>query len=211
MDIASISSSARQTSLADRQLIADNLDTFLQLLTTQLKNQDPLEPLDTNEFTSQLVQFSSVEQDVKSNGLLEQLVGNSAVASGQVAVSYIGKVVSADGATTQLSNGAATWRLNASEDGTATYTIRDSRGTIVYSRTGDIDFDAVRLQFLGAQGFRLSPPLPRSSPRRKSPRSRPSSKRSSLGPAWHWSIRIACASACASITKWPVTAPSRRT
>ena len=77
MDFASLAGvSGGSGSIADRQLIADNLDTFLQLLTTQLRNQDPLEPLDTNEFTSQLVQFSQVEQAVKSNELLEALAAS---------------------------------------------------------------------------------------------------------------------------------------
>ena len=48
-------------------MIASNFTTFLQLLTTQLKNQDPLSPLDTNQFTQQLVQFAQVEQQMKSN------------------------------------------------------------------------------------------------------------------------------------------------
>ena len=56
---------ARATSR--RQQIAGNFNTFLQLLTTQLKNQNPLDPLDTNQFTQQLVQFAEVEQQIKSN------------------------------------------------------------------------------------------------------------------------------------------------
>ena len=54
--------------------IADNFDTFLQLLTTQLKNQNPLDPLDTNQFTQQLVQFTWVEQQLKTNEFLEAMM-----------------------------------------------------------------------------------------------------------------------------------------
>ena len=67
------SSSAPSTAL-DNTEIASNFTTFLQLLTTQLKNQNPLDPLDTNQFTQQLVQFAQVEQQMKSNDQLSSLV-----------------------------------------------------------------------------------------------------------------------------------------
>ena len=54
--------------------IADNFQTFLTLLTTQLQNQNPLDPLDTNQFTQQLVQFAGVEQQLKSNEQLKSLI-----------------------------------------------------------------------------------------------------------------------------------------
>src|SRR5215204_2002841 len=54
--------------------IAENFDSFLMLLTTQLKNQSPLDPLDTSQFTQQLVQFASVEQQLKSNATLSALL-----------------------------------------------------------------------------------------------------------------------------------------
>src|ERR1017187_1412865 len=54
--------------------IASNFTTFLQLLTTQLKNQDPLSPMDTNQFTQQLVEFAGVEQQMKTNDTLSTLV-----------------------------------------------------------------------------------------------------------------------------------------
>ena len=58
----------------DKTEIAGNFTTFLQLLTTQLKNQNPLDPLDTNQFTQQLVQFAQVEQQMKSHDQLSSLV-----------------------------------------------------------------------------------------------------------------------------------------
>ena len=68
------SSSSSSSNTIDRQTIANNFDTFLQLLTTQLKNQNPLDPLDTNQFTQQLVEFSGVEQQLKTNDFLASLV-----------------------------------------------------------------------------------------------------------------------------------------
>src|SRR6187431_2602810 len=61
-------------SVVDRQTLAGNFDTFLRLLTTQLKNQNPLDPLDTNQFTQQLVQFTGVEQQLKTNQFLEAMM-----------------------------------------------------------------------------------------------------------------------------------------
>jgi len=60
-------SSATSTTCVDRNTLAGNFQTFLTLLTTQLKNQNPLDPLDTNQFTQQLVQFAQVEQQLKQN------------------------------------------------------------------------------------------------------------------------------------------------
>ena len=65
--------------------LSGNLDTFLKLLMTQLQNQDPTSPLDTAQFTSQLVQYSSVEQQIQTNtnlnSLLQLTQGNQVVQS----------------------------------------------------------------------------------------------------------------------------------
>ena len=78
--------------------MATNYQTFLSLLTTQLKNQDPLSPLDTNQFTQQLTQMTGVEQQLLSNQLLQQLV-TAQSGIGQSA-NLIGKVITAPGANT---------------------------------------------------------------------------------------------------------------
>ncbi len=91
-----------------RARLAENFDTFLTLLTTQLKNQDPLSPMDSNQFTQQLVQMTGVEQQLMTNDLLRQLVGNTG--SGiSAAVSLIGKEVRAVSDTAKLSDGEARW------------------------------------------------------------------------------------------------------
>src|SRR4029077_933931 len=61
------STSTGSTSSSDASLLGSNLNTFLTLLTTQLKNQDPTSPMDTNQFTQQLVEFSAVEQHITPN------------------------------------------------------------------------------------------------------------------------------------------------
>ncbi|HRE21115.1 MAG TPA: flagellar hook capping FlgD N-terminal domain-containing protein [Rhabdaerophilum sp.] len=115
--------------------IADNFDQFLQLLTTQLKNQSPLDPLDTNQFTQQLVQFASVEQQIKTNDSLASLLVANKTANVTNAMGFVGARVTADGTTSALKDGAASWQLNAPRAGQATITIKDKNGNEVYSTT----------------------------------------------------------------------------
>src|SRR3954465_1098397 len=106
------SSSSSSSSSTSGSTIAGNFDTFLQLLTTQLKNQNPLDPLDTNQFTQQLVQFSSVEQQLKTNDFLSALVQANANSTNTNAVGYIGKTVTASGTRSELANGKAVWNFS---------------------------------------------------------------------------------------------------
>ncbi len=116
--------------------IAENFDSFLMLLTTQLKNQSPLDPLDTNQFTQQLVQFASVEQQLKSNATLSALLTTVKASTTSNAASFIGMQVTADGATTRLANGSARWVLNPARNASqAAITIRDKNGGVVATRT----------------------------------------------------------------------------
>jgi len=112
--------------------IADNFQTFLTLLTTQLKNQNPLEPLDTNQFTQQLVQFAGVEQQLKSNDQLKSLIAIEKSAQATQALIYVGNTVAVDGSTTHL-DGSATWNLKAPKGTNAAVTITNSTGQTVYS------------------------------------------------------------------------------
>src|SRR5215203_4562265 len=82
--------------------LADNFQTFLTLLTTQLKNQNPLDPLDTNQFTQQLVQFAGVEQQLKSNEQLKSLIAIEKSAQATQALIYVGNTVAVDGSTQQF-------------------------------------------------------------------------------------------------------------
>ena len=93
--------------------LTQNFQTFLTLLTTQLKNQDPLSPLDSNQFTQQLVQMSGVEAQLSGNDLLKQVVTNTGASVGS-AVGLIGKDVRDTSARAQLTgNGnGATWIYN---------------------------------------------------------------------------------------------------
>lgn len=124
---------------ADRALIADNFDTFLSLLTTQLQNQNPLDPLDTNQFTQQLVQFSEVEQSIKSNENLEALLQVSAANIATAATSFIGKKVMIQSTTTDLKDSNAEWSYATGSGATnAKFTVRDEAGNVVWSEQKDV-------------------------------------------------------------------------
>jgi len=96
-----------------RTQLAQNFDMFLTLLTTQMKAQDPLSPMDSNQFTAQLVQMTGVEQQLAANDLLKQLVANTGT-SVSSAVSLIGKQVRATSSQAALANGQANWTYNLS-------------------------------------------------------------------------------------------------
>src|SRR6476646_3348259 len=76
--------------------MAKNFDSFLTLLTTQLKNQNPLEPLDTNQFTQQLVQFTQVEQQINMNQQLTSLVALQKANQTTSAMSFLGSTATVD-------------------------------------------------------------------------------------------------------------------
>lgn len=115
--------------------LADDFQQFLTLLTTQLQNQDPLSPMDSNEFTNQLVQFAQVEQQINQNQKLDDLVALqlssiSSVALGYVGmdISYISSDMNYDG-TTPID---ITYALD-SEAVTARVNIYDDEDNLVYS------------------------------------------------------------------------------
>src|SRR3954469_13964157 len=117
--VAGATSSSSATGV-DKDTLAGNFQTFLTLLTTQLKNQDPLSPLDTNQFTAQLVQFAQVEQQLKSNTQLTSLVTLQQTAQNTAALNFVGQKVDVDGPTTALADGEATWQLSVPKPSTAT-------------------------------------------------------------------------------------------
>jgi len=113
--------------------IADNFQTFLTLLTTQLQNQNPLDPLDTNQFTQQLVQFAGVEQQLKSNEALSSLVQLQTTAQATQAMNFVGANAVVDGSKTAMTNGKAVWSLSADKPVTAQVSIQNDTGATVYS------------------------------------------------------------------------------
>src|SRR5438045_3921182 len=120
---------------ADNKTLAGNFTTFLTLLTTQLKNQNPLDPLDTNQFTAQLVQFAQVEQQMKQNDQLATLVSIEKSAQATTALAFVGSTVAIDGTTAALTKGQATWSFTVPKPVSATITIQSANGQTAYSGT----------------------------------------------------------------------------
>jgi flagellar basal-body rod modification protein FlgD len=125
---SSLSSTAGST-------LAGNFQTFLTLLTTQLQNQNPLDPLDTNQFTQQLVQFAGVEQQLKTNDQLTTLVSLQQTAQSTQALGFVGKTAVVDGNTAALTNSAATWSLGVPTNSNVSISITNSTGQTVYSNS----------------------------------------------------------------------------
>lgn len=126
------------TQSAAQTQLAGNFDTFLKLLTTQLQNQDPLNPTDTNQFTQQLVEFSQVEQQINTNDNLKTLINQGASQTGAYAVSYLGKSVTVTNGNAPLSNGNATWNYNLGAQAALTaLTVTDANGNVVFTAPGE--------------------------------------------------------------------------
>ncbi len=124
---------------AKRASLSGDLESFLKLLVTQLKNQDPLDPMDATQFTAQLAQFASVEQAIKTNKNLESLIGMTKSGQVSAAVSYIGKIIEAEGNKAPLANGKAEFSYTLDEPAAlVSVTVFDANGRAVLSTTGEI-------------------------------------------------------------------------
>ena len=110
---ASGTTTGAQTSTTSLNSLSSNFGDFLGLLMTQLKNQDPTSPLDTNQFTSELVQFSSVEQQINTNTSLTQLIQLTQAGEVMQASAMTGKQVTVTSDHVPLQSGKATIQFTA--------------------------------------------------------------------------------------------------
>ena len=127
-----------QTQVATSNVkLAKDLNSFLTLLTSQLKNQDPLSPMDSTEFTNQLTSFAQVEQQINMNSNLSSLIGLSQQSIVSSAVNYIGKTIEGESKQVPLQNGQlkAAYGLSA-EAKSVSLVVRDDTGNIVFSKVG---------------------------------------------------------------------------
>ncbi len=115
-----------------------NFDTFLTLLTTQLKNQDPLSPMDSSQFTQQLVSFSEVEQQIKTNSELSTLINSQSTAETIQALPLVGRTIQYTGNQTVLQNGQATFSYTLPRDAKqASIIIQDGGGNTVFTTSAN--------------------------------------------------------------------------
>ncbi len=118
--------------------MSKNFNAFLTLLTTELKYQDPTQPLNPTQFTQQLTEMTGVDQQITTNQNLQQMLTLLQGTAGSSALNYIGQTVTADGQETALANGSATWTYNlGSNAASTTLTVTDQNGNVLYSTSGD--------------------------------------------------------------------------
>jgi flagellar basal-body rod modification protein FlgD len=123
---------AQSTITSGQTGLNTDYNSFLKLLTTQLKNQDPLSPMDTNTFTQQLVAMNGVQQQLLTNNLLTSLVGQGSSAA--TAVNLIGKQVQAQSATATMNNGSVDWTYELGGNAAAaTMQVLDSTNKVIFT------------------------------------------------------------------------------
>lgn len=117
----------------------EDFDSFLTLLTTQLKNQDPTDPVDTAEFTNQLVQFASVEQLIQQSELFKEMLDAQKSAQSLGAVNYVGTRVEVPSALSDLVGGETRWSytLSREADSVILEVVDASDGAVVNSYQGE--------------------------------------------------------------------------
>ncbi len=117
---------------SSQQSLTGTLNTFLTMLTTQLKNQDPMSPMNSSQFTNQLVQFASVEQQINTNTNLATLINLQSTDQQAAAINYVGKTVESSGSTLALQNGKADFSYTLpSQASQVTISIQDASGQTV--------------------------------------------------------------------------------
>jgi flagellar basal-body rod modification protein FlgD len=134
---SSTGSSTTSNATTGAASIASNFNSFLQLLTTQLQNQDPTDPLDTNQFTQELVSFSSVEQQINMNNNLSTLISLQQTAQSTAALNFLGTTVTVNGNSAMLGSGEPnpTWNYSLTKPSTVAINVSSASGQLVYSTT----------------------------------------------------------------------------
>ena len=130
--VTSTTTAASTTNAASSKLNAD-FDMFLKLLTTQMQNQDPLDPMDTAQYTQQLVQYSQVEQSIEQTKTLKEMLAAFGTQNLMQASALIGAQVETSSATSGLSAATpAQWTWSATREvASMTGTIKDEKGKII--------------------------------------------------------------------------------
>ena len=130
--------SSDSNSATAKAKLDEDLNKFLNLLVTQLKNQDPLDPMDANEFTSQLVQFASVEQQIYQNSNLEKMLNLQETSQISGMVDFIGNDVEFFGQNLPLANNHAEFSYVMPQGvGKGTINIANSNGVNVFYADAD--------------------------------------------------------------------------
>ena len=141
MDIVGIAGQDTSTNASQSgATLSSDFDDFLHLLTVQLQYQDPLAPMDSNQFTEQLVAFTGVEQAIQTNKNLESIVAQNKSLKNANAVGYLGKEVTiGTNAAGLTEEGTATWEyLLEAPANSVKITVKDENGLEVDTAIGEL-------------------------------------------------------------------------
>lgn len=151
VDAVSTANAIQTQAASSSASLTDNFDTFLSLLTAQLQNQDPLEPVDSTNFTNQLVQFSGVEQQIQTNQNIAELISITASSTAASLAGYLGRVVELDTNIVDLGSEGVEWLYDIPDEArSVTLAVQDAvGGRVVYSEDVDATSGEGRLQWNG--------------------------------------------------------------
>lgn len=136
--VSTNSVTAGNQAATDSKTLQGDLNKFLTLLVSQLQHQDPLDPLDANQFTSQLVQFASVEQQIYQNNHLEDLLSAYKSSQSAATVAYLGTTVEATSDALALQDGEASATYTLPETAASTsLVVTNDKGQVVYQTDGE--------------------------------------------------------------------------
>ena len=153
VDTSAVGSALGGANASSQVRLAENFEMFLTLLTEQMKNQDPLSPLDSTQFVDQLVSFSSVEQQIASNQNLESLLVIQSAAAQGAAVGFMGRLATVSSPQTALSGGEAEWGYELPDQASQSeLVIRDATGRVVARLEGETDPGRHTLTWDGTDG-----------------------------------------------------------
>ena len=147
--LTSAASKGTDSASSSSNLFGD-METFLYLLVTQLQNQDPLDPMDTSEYTNQLVQYANVEQSIQTNSYLETIIGQNITSVGAQATGYMDKVVQFDSTTVPLQDGYAKFSYTLESDAAqCTVSLLNSSNQVVKTFQGELEAGRYVLEWDG--------------------------------------------------------------
>ncbi len=145
--VVDTTATATNTGLTKSTVIGSDFDTFLKLLTTQMKNQDPLNPIDSTDYATQLATFSGVEQQTRTNQLLESLSGQMSLMGMSQLAAWVGQEARTDAAVWMDGDPVTVQAETRAGADRAVLVVKDAQGKVV--ARDDIDPSGGEFQWIG--------------------------------------------------------------
>ncbi|PLX37729.1 MAG: flagellar biosynthesis protein FlgD [Hyphomicrobiales bacterium] len=138
MTVSAISSSTATATTTSSSALELSSSDFLELMLEQLQNQNPLDPTDTSEYMNQMVSYASYDQLSEITSSLDQITSSLNAFMSTSSLSYISSTVEAEGDTSMLSDGSASWNYSLNRTAAATtITVSDTDGNTVWTGSGE--------------------------------------------------------------------------